>query len=89
MQATDELDRRGRYYCGHCREKISKTLYFSHKQLYYDVVQQKWRNEADQNQSSHTEQLPDQDFTFSDSEETADGTLLFSNGILTNMLLLY
>jgi hypothetical protein len=23
----------GRYYCNHCDEKVSKTLYFAHKKL--------------------------------------------------------
>ena len=24
------------YYCGHCKEEISKTLFFQHKRRYYD-----------------------------------------------------
>lgn len=36
-----------RYYCGHCEEKISKTLYFKHKKLYYDAVTKEWMKGSD------------------------------------------
>ena len=33
---------RKRYYCGHCDEYLSKTVYFQHRRLYFEVKCQKW-----------------------------------------------
>ena len=31
-----------RYYCEHCNQYLSKTLFFKHKRLYYDRLSKKW-----------------------------------------------
>jgi hypothetical protein len=57
----------GRYYCNHCDEKVSKTLYFAHKKLYYNHTTEEWIKSVD----CHQEDQPDGDdidFTFSDSD---------------------
>ena len=59
-----------RYYCGHCKERVSKTLYFNHKRLYYDPSLQQWKNDAQEAKRDE-----DQEFTFSDSEDSEVGTL--------------
>ena len=33
------------YFCGHCREVHSKTLFFLHKNLYYDFRSSEWKKE--------------------------------------------
>ena len=30
------------YFCGHCEERISKTLYFKHRRIYYDNRTKQW-----------------------------------------------
>ena len=32
-----------RFHCDHCNEKISKTLYFQHKRIYYNPSTQSWK----------------------------------------------
>ena len=65
-----------RYYCGHCKEKISKTLYYSHKRLFYDITTRQWRSKSEAEasvltlkdaDSSHN-RWKEADFTFFDSE---------------------
>lgn len=60
-----ENSKRGekRFHCGHCGEKISKSLYFEHKRLYYSSHSNTW----DEVQVTKREE-PFEDFTFSDSE---------------------
>lgn len=58
-----------RYFCGHCNRKVSKTLYFTHKKLYYDVQSQEWISGAQD--GAHDEV---QDFAFSDSDENEVGS---------------
>ena len=31
-----------RFHCGHCNEKVSKTLYYQHKKLYYSCTDKVW-----------------------------------------------
>ena len=54
-----------RFHSGHCGEKISKTLYYQHKRLYYSAANS-WRNDSESgctlNHSSEKE------FIFSDDE---------------------
>lgn len=66
------MDRENRFYCGHCKEKISKTLYFHHKKLYYEADTQQWQVAAPA-QGTSTSMCEYKDFTFSDSESEQDG----------------
>lgn len=34
-----------RFHCGHCGEKISKTLYYQHKKLYYSSSTNTWSSD--------------------------------------------
>lgn len=36
---------RSKYFCGHCNRKLTKTLYFKHKKLYYDIRAKSWNKE--------------------------------------------
>lgn len=56
-----------RFYCEHCGEKVSKTLYYQHKKLYYTAEKQQWEQEVALSHAS-----ADEDFTFSDEEERID-----------------
>ena len=38
------LCRRSKHFCGHCNKKLSKTLYFKHKKLYYNSRNKCWRS---------------------------------------------
>ena len=71
-----------RFYCEHCGEKISKTLYYLHKKLYYSVDTNMWQkitNSADDQQCNDAEC---DEFTFSDSESTTH-----DHGMLLSMSL--
>lgn len=57
---------KGRYYCDHCEGKVSKTLYFTHKQLYYNSATEEWIKSA--NAIGVSEDESEEDFTFSDSD---------------------
>ena len=63
---------KGRYYCNHCRQKVSKTLYFTHKKLYYDATTNRWDTDA-HGGSSICQQDLSQDYTFSDSDSSDIG----------------
>ena len=34
-----------RFHCDHCGEKISRSLYFEHKKLYYSSTSNTWKKE--------------------------------------------
>ena len=36
---------RNRHFCAHCNRYLSKTLFFRHKQLYYDTTARTWSSE--------------------------------------------
>ena len=69
MMASSE---KGRYYCNHYGEKVSKT-YFAHKKQYYDVAMNKWDTSAASVgvTEEHTEEHAD--FRFSDSDYSQPG----------------
>ena len=76
-----------RFHCGHCGEKISKTLHFQHKRLYYSSSTRSWSSDRYKDEcvpsslqvhdsmDTTTSQEVDE-FSFSDSEREA-GRLLF------------
>ena len=45
------------YFCEHCQQELSKTLFFSHKKLYYNTKLRKWQKSRIQ--------LVEKDFDFS------------------------
>ncbi len=55
-----------RFYCEHCGEKVSKTLYYQHKKLYYTADRQHWERKTN-DESFHL--ASEEDFTFSDHED--------------------
>ena len=54
-----------RFHCGHCNEKISKTLYFQHKKIYYNPSTQVWKKSTTVPSGSNADV---EEFTFSESE---------------------
>lgn len=60
-----------RFYCEHCGEKVSKTLYYQHKKLYYTVDKQQWKKTPDE-EAHHEAINEDEDFTFSDHEDSLE-----------------
>jgi hypothetical protein len=65
-----------RFHCGHCGEKISKTLYYQHKKLYYSSSTNSWSSDNDRVPSSLRDIRDEQamvtsqevdEFNFSDS----------------------
>ena len=34
-----------KYFCGHCKDAVSKTLFFKHKKLYYDRKTKEWKSQ--------------------------------------------
>ena len=63
-----------RFHCGHCGEKVSKTLYYQHKRLYYSSAFNTWRSADDsgvnRGHETHGRSRADE-FSFSDNEEEA------------------
>ena len=43
--------------CGHCHALLSKTLYYTHKQLYFNPELQQWTQQK--NNESLSAQVPD------------------------------
>lgn len=64
-----------RFHCDHCGEKISKSLYYEHKKIYYSPTSKTWDN--DLVLSPQIGELYE-DFSFSDHDDN-DGivTMLF------------
>ena len=62
-----------RFHCDHCGEKISKTLYYQHKRLYYSSSTNSWRKSeggsAEISTGHSCQNLPPDNFTFSSDEE--------------------
>ena len=46
-----------RFYCGHCDEKISKTLYYQHKRIYYNSKTHKWNRDIHNTRFPRTDVL--------------------------------
>ena len=67
-----ERRRKGRYYCGHCEEKISKTLNFKHKRLYYNPDSEEWTLSKDVQENYETIA----DFVFSSDSDAEAGMIL-------------
>ena len=62
------------YFCGHCQQRLSKTLYFLHKKLYFDPKLKTWKCLRD----AVIPAAPVEEFRFSDEdsevgEEDVDG----------------
>lgn len=53
-----------RFYCDHCGEKVSKTLYYQHKKLYYSAATGTWKKRDD----IVAHDTNDDEFTFSDTK---------------------
>ena len=49
-----DVKERKRLYCGHCEDYVSKTLYYKHKQIYYDDGNKKWSKERVLDNASST-----------------------------------
>lgn len=57
-----------RFHCDHCGEKISKSLYFDHKRLYYSPASNTWKKITKGDMESQIFQ----DFDFADSSYEAE-----------------
>ena len=61
-----------RFHCEHCGEKVSKTLYYQHKRLYYSSSSNTWKRRDDTDGASEAQRpgcVIREDFCFSDSEQ--------------------
>ena len=66
------------YFCGHCHQELSKTLFFSHKKLYYNKRLKKWQKDIIQADANEVEFVlstePDfSDYVFSDNSSDLEG----------------
>ena len=55
-----------RFHCQHCNEKVSKTLYYQHKKLYYNEDTKSWSKESPSQLEDNKSE--GEEFTFSDSD---------------------
>ena len=53
-----------RFHCGHCSQKISKTLYYEHKKLYYSTVENVWVKKTKIDSTNDLQE----EFDFSDTD---------------------
>ena len=60
-------------FCCHCNEKVSKTLYFRHKRLYYSSEEQRWQTRSLKDETMIIN--AEEDFTFCDSENSIEGKI--------------
>ncbi len=73
---------RKRLYCPHCDEYVSRSLYYQHRQLYFDSTQHHWERP-----SSSTYTPSDVNFEFSPDRDhrpsglIPDSTILETEGI--------
>lgn len=65
MDGNDQEN--ARFYCEHCGEKISKTLYYQHKGLYYSTATRMWQKALAAN-SDDERAICEDEFKFSDTE---------------------
>ena len=75
-------DSRGKRFCGHCEEYLSKSVYYRHRRLYYNKSTQQWGSsrvfykdetaETRGTRSSNTPPLerPDNETAFVDTSDT-------------------
>ena len=42
-EIVNEMMRSSKYLCGHCDQRISKTLYYEHKKIFYSQETRAWR----------------------------------------------
>lgn len=64
------------YFCNHCKEEVSKTLYFQHKKLFFNPDLNAWRSETDHQESN----VKECEFNYSESSESesdVQGTAIF------------
>ena len=80
--ASDESSTKSKwYFCEHCDEFISKTLYYKHRKLFYDRKAKKWKK-------TNNPQFinVDKDFIFSDSDDATDeGKHLLNSRLYTGL----
>lgn len=58
------------YYCGHCKEEVSKTLYYQHRKLFYDSELNIW---ADCTSEDPRTVDSETDFSFNSESDTGVG----------------
>ena len=63
MEEQDGSSKFKSYWCEHCKEFVSKTLYYQHKKKYYSTQTHTWSNGNKQFEGHKFEY---EDFVFSD-----------------------
>ena len=63
-----------RFHCEHCGEKVSKTLYYQHKRLYYSSSSNTWKSKDPDTDPGvdvrfEAPKRVREEFNFSDSEQ--------------------
>lgn len=70
-----------RFHCGHCNEKISRTLYFQHKKLYYSASENTWKKSGDisdvQEEKEDSNEV--EDFRLSDDSDIGKISAIIAN----------
>ena len=68
------------YHCEHCGEKVSKTVYYQHKKLYYDKTTGIWKRQesCDTPPGGTDRDTLMNDFCFSDDDMQTDGKNYYS-----------
>ena len=69
-QVIKTPSRKRLYYCGHCDEEVSKTLFFQNKRQYYDQNRQEWERFSAQSSVMKDDDSIPVDFKFSSSSES-------------------
>lgn len=71
------LRKQSRLFCGHCNEYLSRTAFWKHRQLYYDVHNECWARKDDAEEFKQEMETALRDA--SPAGFTAENTNLFSS----------
>ena len=79
------LSKQSRFFCGHCKEYLSRAAFWKHRRLYYDVHSERWTiKDADQHLEQEAKR-PKRASDLSDdtstnlwpSDSSGDGNLIY------------
>ena len=83
MQMMDR--KRRNYRCEHCGERLSKTVYYQHKKLYYNKSTRRWLQRKTGDATSKVQPPRDGDRTMSDFQFSDDEDMQATSEYLNSL----
>ena len=69
--AANKKSSNKRVFCPHCEDFVARSLYYEHKQLYYDSSNKKWKEMKSTDKTTFTVNF---EFSPPQAQESADQT---------------